>query len=546
MRILHFTFLFLLGLHFAVSQDCLWASQAGGTLYETVISDVVDRNGNTYIGGIYRSNPFLTNSASFTCLGINDLFLIKYEPSGNEVWTMRFGGPNEFFYESLGSMALDTLHSRLLVTGSFNAMLALPDTVLTGSGLTVFLLVMDLEKNILWARAAGGNGEDQGLGIAYDDQGNVYISGINQEEATFQQTTIPRGGFLAKYSLNGDLLWAKNKFRFADYNYSEADPFNLCFANNSLYVNGDVVKETIIIDTITLILPDGNGAGYIASFSREGNIEWLRAFGYPDGSSGRKIAIDQIGNIYMAGTMWGPMGIFNDDTLSGVSGGCFLVKYSKQGDYQWVQGIQPSGFAKGFGVEADNEENVYFTGLFMGYAHFGQFVLFSDASSIDTMDIFLARYSKEGGCIGVKHYSRGRFSTVAVDHTGNVYLGGSFLNSINIGPQPMISRGGYDAFIAKCSPITGIEYPGEYKQTALLIYANPNTGQCRVTVPEEFRREKELALYIYDHTGRLIQEARLHLAGETVEIDIRARAKGLYHAILSNGGKSYPGKIVFE
>jgi len=160
MRILHFTFLFLLGLHFAVSQDCLWASQAGGTLYETVISDVVDRNGNTYIGGIYRSNPFLTNSASFTCLGINDLFLIKYEPSGNEVWTMRFGGPNEFFYESLGSMALDTLHSRLLVTGSFNAMLALPDTVLTGSGLTVFLLVMDLEKNILWARAAGGNGED--------------------------------------------------------------------------------------------------------------------------------------------------------------------------------------------------------------------------------------------------------------------------------------------------------------------------------------------------------------------------------------------------
>jgi hypothetical protein len=115
-----------------------------------------------------------------------------------------------------------------------------------------------------------------------------------------------------------------------------------------------------------------------------------------------------------------------------------------------------------------------------------------------------------------------------------------------MGPQPFPSKGEHDAFTGKCAAITGIIHPGKTDANTLLIFANPNTGQCRVTVPEEFRREKELALYIYDHTGRLIQEARLHLAGETVEIDIRARAKGLYHAILSNGEKSYPGKIVFE
>jgi len=120
-----------------------------------------------------------------TCFGINDLFLIKNDPMGNEIWSMRLGGLNLTSYESMGSMVMDTLNSRLLITGSFYNTLTLPDTVLSGSELTIFLLAIDLEGHILWARAAGGNGEDRGYGIAYDTQGNVYISGINSKEAFF-------------------------------------------------------------------------------------------------------------------------------------------------------------------------------------------------------------------------------------------------------------------------------------------------------------------------------------------------------------------------
>jgi len=91
-----------------------------------------------------------------------------------------------------------------------------------------------------------------------------------------------------------------------------------------------------------------------------------------------------------------------------------------------------------------------------------------------------------------------------------------------------------------------VPQPLKPSSNTLLIYANPNTGLCNVTIPEEFRQEKKLTLQIFDQTGRLVQEVRVEMAGASVRLDIRAQAKGLYHAILSNGKKNYAGKIVFE
>ncbi|MFH1936602.1 MAG: T9SS type A sorting domain-containing protein, partial [Bacteroidota bacterium] len=345
----------------------------------------------------------------------------------------------------------------------------------------------------------------------------------------------------------GNLLWAKKKFNYISPSSSNTEvvPSNLCFANQKLYISGNVLKETIVIDTISVTLPIGHNAVFLASFSLDGYVEWLRVAGYPEGGEGSNISCDRIGNIYLTGTMWGSSGIFGDDTLHSNYGDCFLAKYSSNGIYQWARGIQPSGFARGHAVSVDRENNVYFTGTFMGEAHFGPFLLVSDATSIDMMDMFLAKYNIDGECIGVRQYSEGS-SIVTVGYSGNILQGGAFYNTLDIGPQPLISRGESDVFIAACSPITGIIQPKPESSNTLLIYANPNTGQCRITIPDEFQHEKELSLEIYDQTGRLIQKVRIKIIGDSIELDIRAQAKGMYNAILSNGKKYYSGKIIFE
>jgi len=527
------------------SQECFWSSQAGGTLSDQSGYIVLDKNGNSYIGGGFSSNPIMYNTGSANSLGQNDMMIIKYDPLGNEVWTRSFGGynPSNEPFEFIGSMVVDTLNSRLLVTGSFFNSLSLPDTVLTGENLTVYLFAVDFDNNILWARAGGGIGIDKGYGLTYDLQGNIYISGTNGWDATFEGVTIPKGGFLIKYNKNGDMIWAKNKFRYTHQGGDcEAPPLNLCMLNQNLIVNGNAAGETIVIDTISIAIPSGTNAAYISSFSPEGDVQWLRIAGAPDGSTGRQISIDKTGNIYFTGTLYGPIGYFEQDTIHSVYGDCFITKYTSEGTYQWARGIQPSKSAMGWGIVSDKGNTIYFSGTFDGTAHFGQLILTAESPS----DMFIARYTGEGTCIGVNQYSRGLYPGINVDYSGNLFMTGSFLSTLVVGPQPLQSRGSYDMFIAKCSPITGIVQPKPESSNTLLIYANPNTGQCRVTIPEEFNHETTLILEIYDQTGRLIQKAQLNITGDSIELDISAQVKGMYNAILSNGKKYYSGKIIFE
>jgi len=102
-------------------------------------------------------------------------------------------------------------------------------------------------------------------------------------------------------------------------------------------------------------------------------------------------------------------------------------------------------------------------------------------------------------------------------------------------------------YISKATAITGIVGPPKNKtNNQLLIYANPTTGKCTITVPDDFLNESNLTLSIFDNSGKLIQQKKLEMNDGKIKVDLDAEAKGIYTAVLSNGKKSYTGKIVFE
>ena len=110
----------------------------------------------------------------------------------------------------------------------------------------------------------------------------------------------------------------------------------------------------------------------------------------------------------------------------------------------------------------------------------------------------------------------------------------------------MTSYRGYDIYIAKLDAITGVENVERVANNSLLIYANPNQGKCNITIPAEFNNEKILVLSIFDNTGKLIQQNKLNINDGTIKLSLEAEAKGIYNVSLSNGKRSYSGKIVFE
>ena len=80
----------------------------------------------------------------------------------------------------------------------------------------------------------------------------------------------------------------------------------------------------------------------------------------------------------------------------------------------------------------------------------------------------------------------------------------------------------------------------------LIIYANPTTGKCNITIPEEFNNEKDLTLQIFDTKGNLIQQTHVEMIDNKIKLNIESEAKGIYNVVLTNGKKNYTGKIIFE
>src|SRR3989442_619271 len=76
------------------AQNWQWAKSAGGNGNDNTSAAVADAYGNIYVVGGFTSNQitFGTTSLTNSCVCSSDLFLVKYDPSGNVIWAKSAGG----------------------------------------------------------------------------------------------------------------------------------------------------------------------------------------------------------------------------------------------------------------------------------------------------------------------------------------------------------------------------------------------------------------------------------------------------------------------
>ena len=526
-------------------QQCIWSSQAGGVNNDGATIVRNDKYGNTYIAGKTDYGCYFNTDTV-----IVGSFIAKYSVLGQEQWILSWSqgiGPNVGESGNL-AFTLDSINDEIIAAGNFYGYLILPDDTLIGDENTIFLMKLDFDGNILWHKSAGGPGEDQINSVTLDHQKNIYISGTNEKEAYFGIDSVPRGGFLAKYNQNGELIWVKNKFRYYNNSvpgyilpFSEVVGYNIITKNDTLYLNGKLLNSTIRIDTATLL--NKQGYSFLASFDSNANLHWIQAIGGLSASCGFEIATDKSSNIYITGSFEGT-GIFGNDTL--VSTGvfdCFLLKFAPNGNILWVKNSNSTSAAFGYGV-AVSQDGVYFSGAFSGSGAFGDSVIYSFPS--DEINMFLTKYSKDGINLGVRQYSVGKIYGLSIDGLNNISMVGIFDDTLSIGPNTFLSRGKNDIFIAKCYPTFEGLQPLPSKKNQLIIYANPNNGKCSIIIPDDLKNEKSLIITILDSNGKTIQRSTLLLDNDKISLNIQAEASGMYNVILSNGQKCYAGKIIFR
>jgi len=180
--------------------QAIWAKNFGGAGGE-IASCEIDAFGNVYLAGLYFSKTIITKSDTLTNNGSINHFIAKFNKDGELLWAKSAGGntaTREFFVDENGNaFCTGSNWSEFTFAGSSIKTVA-------GSE-DIFLLKYDKSGNEIWGVDYGGSGRNAGRGITTDKNGNIFLTGSFDEKALKidNQTLTNQGDsdiFIVKFS----------------------------------------------------------------------------------------------------------------------------------------------------------------------------------------------------------------------------------------------------------------------------------------------------------------------------------------------------------
>lgn len=171
--------------------NLLWAKSAGGTNKDAANGIDVDASGNSSIAGEFQGTATFGSNTITSTGSLPDIFIARYDPSGTALWAKRAGGSSNDFGRNIAVDSSGNSYMAGEFEGSASFGIT---TLTSAGGVDVFVAKYDASGNVIWAKRAGSNLEDRASGIGLDSIGNTYISGYFLGEASFGSHTITSSG----------------------------------------------------------------------------------------------------------------------------------------------------------------------------------------------------------------------------------------------------------------------------------------------------------------------------------------------------------------
>jgi len=294
----------------------LWAKSVSVTGDAEGAGIAVDASGNCFLTGYFRNTAtFKSNPGgiSLTSAGGLDMFLAKYNTSGTCKWAKKGGGTG---LDRGYGMALNG--KNIVVTGYYEGTGTFGTTQLTSAGGgDAFVVKYDTAGTFKWAKSYGGPNTDYGHAVALDSNGNCYVTGRFETQATFQSTPVTSYGsydiFLTKLNNNGSLLWVKN-YGGLNLDYSRSIAINKDY--NAVYITG-AYAISALFDTLNVTSATSSQDVFVAKVDTSGAALWALDGGGIYDDSGNGIALDTVGSIYVSGSFYDNSTAFGTVNVTG-------------------------------------------------------------------------------------------------------------------------------------------------------------------------------------------------------------------------------------
>jgi hypothetical protein len=159
---------------FDASGTHLWTRQLGSNADDFGLGVAVDASGNAYmVGSSFGNLPGATNSGT----GTTDAFIARYDAGGTLQWVREFGTTSAAS-EEVVAVTVDA-GGAVLVAGTTDDRFTGFTNPDVGT-LDVFLAKFDGSGNRTWLRQFGEIGNDTARGIGVDASDNVYVTGSTE------------------------------------------------------------------------------------------------------------------------------------------------------------------------------------------------------------------------------------------------------------------------------------------------------------------------------------------------------------------------------
>ncbi len=385
--------------------------------------------------GIYSTLVSAT-SASFP---LYDFINVEISDAG---WPVTIGGPQE---DGAWDVVIDNEGS-VFVTGSFSGTVDFnpkggnPHTAIGGGD--AYISKFDSNGNHLWTQTFGGYHFDAGHGVTIDNSGDVYVTG--RIDITSQDRRSCLYKFDGEYGVQmWGYLWDMPIGK-------RGKMYDIVFDGESnIYVAGQFQFE-IDMDPksgVDMHYSTGGWDVCVIKLTLNGDYVWGRHWGTVEEDLGRRIVVDNTGDIYIVGYC---------STYEDYSPDAILLKYTSSGTrlFALTWGSGNRNWSNGLAVDSNN--NIYVTGQFSDITDFNPGSGYEPRQSNGEDDIYLSKFDSNGVFLSVITWGGPGFDRgedMYIDSEDNIFVIGAFTESVDFNPGGGIdyhsSNGGLDVFISK-------------------------------------------------------------------------------------------------